>query len=270
MIAQLLRDKISIVSFTNLLKYLKDSPSFIILFITTIGGIWQLIQLSNISLSYIRFFSISQLIPDGLILTIGLMIFISLIFCGCYLSLGLLLVVEDTFTKNFKKKITNSINTISHNSLLYFLSQLLIFLIPLITTGLCLHYYNKYEEIIYIICNLSVLIFTIIIVYLIELKIINDSLKDEIKGMKVLLVIGIVVIFFTMTYYFNKFYLIPDNLKNYEVAVLKLKKENPKKAIKILYFNDKYLFIKITDYYKPKVKREKIEIIDFTTIPTKQ
>ena len=54
--------------------------SLIILLPTFLGGIWQLLELSSISTSFIRFFSISQLIPDGLlILFIFIIIYISVI-----------------------------------------------------------------------------------------------------------------------------------------------------------------------------------------------
>mgnify|MGYP006199785449 CR=1 FL=1 len=40
------------------------------------GAIWQLIELSKLSLSYIRFFSISQLVADGTLVLIILVFFL--------------------------------------------------------------------------------------------------------------------------------------------------------------------------------------------------
>lgn len=40
----------------------------IIIIPTLLGGIWQAIELWSLGMPYIRFFSTSQLIPDGLII----------------------------------------------------------------------------------------------------------------------------------------------------------------------------------------------------------
>lgn len=50
------------------LKFVKDNIQYIILLPTIFGGIWQLLELANISVSFIRFFSVSQLIADGLLM----------------------------------------------------------------------------------------------------------------------------------------------------------------------------------------------------------
>lgn len=50
------------------LKFVKDNIQYIILLPTIFGGIWQLLELANISISFIRFFSVSQLVADGLLI----------------------------------------------------------------------------------------------------------------------------------------------------------------------------------------------------------
>lgn len=49
-------------------NFIKDYLSVIILIPAFIGGIWQLIELMSISMPNIRFFSISQIVPDGLLI----------------------------------------------------------------------------------------------------------------------------------------------------------------------------------------------------------
>lgn len=46
----------------------KSNIQYIILIPTILGGLWQLLELSSISISFIRFFSVSQLIADGLLI----------------------------------------------------------------------------------------------------------------------------------------------------------------------------------------------------------
>ncbi|CAM4410518.1 hypothetical protein [Zobellia nedashkovskayae] len=55
--------------------YIKDHPSLVILIPTLLGGIWQLVALLSIGVSYVRFFSLSQLVSDGLILMFTFLIF---------------------------------------------------------------------------------------------------------------------------------------------------------------------------------------------------
>lgn len=50
------------------LTWLKENLPVIVIIPALLGGLWQLIELSLIGLPYIRFFSVSQLISDGLLL----------------------------------------------------------------------------------------------------------------------------------------------------------------------------------------------------------
>lgn len=47
---------------------LKDNLNIILLVPTLIGGLWQLLELASLSPAYIRFFSLSQIVPDGLLI----------------------------------------------------------------------------------------------------------------------------------------------------------------------------------------------------------
>jgi hypothetical protein len=49
------------------LQFLKDYFTIILIIPTVLGGLWQIFELAKIDISFIRFFSISQLIQDGLI-----------------------------------------------------------------------------------------------------------------------------------------------------------------------------------------------------------
>ena len=63
------------IKILELYNKLKENYGMIAIIVSFLGGIWQLIQLSIISPQLIRFFSISQLVADGLLIT--LLIFIS-------------------------------------------------------------------------------------------------------------------------------------------------------------------------------------------------
>ena len=54
----------------NIIKFLKEYLSLIIIIPTFLGGIWQILELSLMSISYVRFFSITQLVADGILIII--------------------------------------------------------------------------------------------------------------------------------------------------------------------------------------------------------
>lgn len=59
---------------------LKENLPLIIIIPTALGGIWQILELSSLGVSYIRFFSTAQLLPDGLIVIFiisGLLLYMS-------------------------------------------------------------------------------------------------------------------------------------------------------------------------------------------------
>ncbi|CAA6803930.1 MAG: Unknown protein, partial [uncultured Sulfurovum sp.] len=47
---------------------IKNNLAVILLFPALLGGLWQLLELSKMSISFIRFFSPTQLLPDGLLI----------------------------------------------------------------------------------------------------------------------------------------------------------------------------------------------------------
>lgn len=66
--------------------FFKDYLSFIILIPAFIGGIWQLIELMSISQPYISFFSISQIVPDGILILIFLLLALASIMFPLFLD----------------------------------------------------------------------------------------------------------------------------------------------------------------------------------------
>ncbi|EHU1559122.1 hypothetical protein A1Z55_RS13625 [Acinetobacter baumannii] len=64
------------LSFNNF----KENLPIILIIPTSLGGIWQLLELSKLGIPYIRFFSVAQLLPDGLVIIviiISILVFLS-------------------------------------------------------------------------------------------------------------------------------------------------------------------------------------------------
>ncbi|MFW6476938.1 hypothetical protein ACOCHT_16950 [Acinetobacter baumannii] len=68
---EIIKNLLTHILFTNnnlSINKIKDNLPIIFIIPTTIGGVWQLFELSSFGISYIRFFSVPQLLPDGLLI----------------------------------------------------------------------------------------------------------------------------------------------------------------------------------------------------------
>ena len=107
-----------IKDFKNLYKNNKDFFPIIILIPTIIGGIWQILELMTIDPSFLRFFSISQLVSDGiLIITLLTIIIVYLLLLKKKFNL------KDLGNVNFEKNQFNLKNFIA--SILLFFNTVL-------------------------------------------------------------------------------------------------------------------------------------------------
>lgn len=109
-----------IKDFKNLYKNNKDFFPIIILIPTIIGGIWQILELMTIDPSFLRFFSISQLVSDGiLIITLLTIVIVYLLLLKKKFNL------KDLGNVNFEKNQFNLKNFIA-SILLFFIYIFLI------------------------------------------------------------------------------------------------------------------------------------------------
>jgi hypothetical protein len=257
------------ITLKDILKYLKESPTFILLFITTLGGVWQLIQLSKISITYIRFFSISQVIPDGLILTLGFLVYVVVVVWATLASYSLLSDIINSIKDDSKKKFKKKLQSLNFEHPIFGFT----YAIFTIALGIWFIYgsfiFKTSNVFVFMISNLAVMILLYAILDRYQRIVDYMMAKNDIKILMGIIICGIIINFFSIVIAFNQNYLMPENLKNFEVIKSNFKNENPKASIQILYFNDKYLFTKITDVSNSKGKKQQIEIIDFESIPTK-
>ncbi len=253
----------------NGLKNIKEYIGIIVLLPSLLGGIWQLYALSKISISYIRFFSISQLIPDGIIVFIFLIFLFLIIILNISLILDLLNLLNYLF-KDYLNKIKNiAYDTIERKSSL--IKLLLIFCLPTIIL-----FFLMILDIVYL-KNINlfykILINTFIVALFIIYLYIIDTLKNKFIELKSLyslnsiFILGITIIIFEhLLISFGTNYQLPQNLINIDEISEKIKKENSSNNIDILYMNDKYIFIRLITEKIPNGKIDtinKIKIIKF-------
>lgn len=250
------------------LELLKEHFSLIVSIPPLLGAIWQLLKLSQISPSYIRFFSISQMLPDGIIILI-VMFILSVFFILNYIIWKKNISFNDKkeIIEFSRKTLSNSTNAIRPNK---FVGAFLLFISLIIPISLyALNVYlNKNIEGIYLMLfvlplNFIVLILTPFIIFKGDshLKLFDSKFSSRLA----LLSFGCIIYsaYLIVTFYyseFNKKILFPNNLVNQSKIENSIKTEFPNTSIKLLYNNDKYLFYSIID---PKKKTEKIKIVSF-------
>jgi len=262
------------------IDFLKEYLSVILLVPTLLGGFWQLIELSSISTAYIRFFSITQVIPDGLLI----LFIISCIIGSLYLSKHLIKWSPFAKSKNNTWKSTIIIMTLL--SIAYIIMGFEVYY------GIIEYGFLRISDIILIIIMGSFYIgaFALLLPesFLKKLKTKDENEKsleeksvkkeDDVPEWKTLLTgllaLGILVLIFRIFIYFlliigalRKSFIETENLVNIENLKKEINKSNVDREFKeIIYFNDKYLFIDLRDSTNTKyIKIYKTEkIFDIT------
>lgn len=252
-------------------KHLK----LILLIPAILGGLWQLYELSSISTSYIRFFSLSQVVPDGL-----MWLFVISIFYGTYRLIA-------SFYK--LKSLSFFIRKVEREKLKFTigLSLVLIIATTIMTAYFLIPGYQdlsdngSISEVLPLLVLSFIVLFTFLIAILSVLSIIHeytrlgdfisrwltkkkaDNVKsdeaneEENKALSFLakilfwIVLGLMLkyIFFPVSTYIGKIkseFILPKNLKNLEYIERKINSVYGKnEEFKIRYINDMYIFLEI-------------------------
>lgn len=245
------------------LSFVKDNLSVIAITPFIIGGLWQLISLASISPSYIRFFSVTQQIPDGiLILFVAFTLFLSYLFFGG-------LIINESFggTKNliqlsYKNLLIRSLlSTITGIIIIVFFLKDIVF-----TKEKEIKVYGDLLEYIVfmgVVAIAALLIFKIPIVILTKLLESFKSRKnaDYIAIFKaflyLMIILYIVRVVFDLSIGFHNLFKFPIDLKNKDYIIksyLSKRNSTNKDSVSIIYWNDKYIFIKDSS---------KIEVVKF-------
>lgn len=246
---------------------IKENLSLIVLIPSVIGGLWQILELLTIGLSYVRFFSLTQLVSDGI--TIGIVL----------LTLIILYLVSKP-VKFIKSLFTDEINKIPIwlNLFMSLMMAFSLYLYP--KTTLYIENEKSFSSYLgFIIPFLLFIKFFIQFIFQLYpkldpnnkiLKFFYSNYKNKTKTYDTIkdavyvffdftIRLAVLFLFFMIISIRNLIYK-SDNLENINVVNTFVHKNygdynNPK----ILYFNDKYTFISLKK--KDKDSDEKILIL---------
>jgi hypothetical protein len=226
------------------IEFIKSNLALIILVPTMLGGIWQLLELINISPLFIRFFSVSQLIPDGLLILFILLI----IYTFGKLALNWSL-----------KKVENGYSIFS----------------KIVVSILCLYHLVIFFLIIFnkgtvglVTISLACFCFIVVAVYMfsfIKKSKIEKFINKKSFGKEILYLLFLFsFVFFSFGTFkvFHESFLLPKNWRNIKELECRISKDKNIDSFRLLYFNDKYFFVELTLLNDVK----EIETIKFETI----
>ncbi|WP_433765492.1 hypothetical protein [Flavobacterium ginsenosidimutans] len=233
-----MKDKIN-----NYIKILNENIAIIAIIPTVFGGIWQVVQLGKISINMIRFFSISQLISDGLIM----ILFFSppiLIYLGFFLNNS----TEELYNaKKFKLKELFKTRFEKFRIFLYLIIALI--LIFNISELIKLNGFYIFC-VFFFLLNFLLFFFFIIFAHFLQRRNLIETYWIIAASICILLSL----------YAFNKNYQKSTNIENFNFLISQMEKEQCySKSPEILYFNDKYIFIETNKKDKKTILIKQME-----------
>jgi hypothetical protein len=281
------------------LDQIKRNLSIILLLPTILGGLWQLFELSKMSISFVRFFSATQLLPDGLlVLLITTLLYITFKFTRIYkirLQKKIIKVniekpknkMNNFFIKqNLNNKLAYVDNPIYRKNIGFIFFNILIILIPTFFLIYVIKYTNFFND---LLTNFN--FFSFLLIWIPSIMVIKEMMtsslillvhiieSDTFKQIQSyctkkpitkeiilfpfrILITQIIAISFFAFYFLISFFHQEYFLpKNLKnLEYIKESLHNPDyNKSKISYFNDKYIFIE----HKNNEKDAIIEIIKF-------
>lgn len=233
------------------LRFIGENTKIVLAVTYGLGATVQVLKLGAIDPTYIKFFSVSQLIADGAF-------FISLLFLGYVSFFGFSLLfkligIKDILVYDLKSNHKSESFLLNIKGLLILLLPFSIFIFyHIIMVG----YFNN---------KIIPMIVTYSFIYSLLSEILQysydyDNHREKITGdnrigngavYRVLVGMGIIFSIITIPKLIYDMYNLPPNLDNYDkakqIVMTDYKGQGiTKKGINILYFNDKFMFIEIT------------------------
>lgn len=250
---------------TSPLSFIKRNINLIVILPALFGGLWQVVELARMSFSFIRFFSVGQIIPDGLLV---------LLFLICFFISAIILI-------HFWRKLDDEDDD-SDDPILPKKGSIpiAIILFILFIAGLfCLVYLDNYfienigslwTLIFFLPANITLSVLSLMALYYSAFHCkdfrIAPAVSNAILQFKFLTFLAPFTMLILFILKFHQTFTFPIELKNVENLVCKMEKIDESANIELLYSNDKYIFVrcnKFTKDWKGKPRTSEIRIFQF-------
>ncbi|WP_299221910.1 hypothetical protein [uncultured Psychrobacter sp.] len=245
------------------IKWIFDNISVILLLPSFLGAVWQILELSSINVAYIRFFSVTQIPFDGILI---LFLLIVMFVMGKVITT----LVKSTFKNRVKAIEDEEVASRIDKKLRYYAIKnafgIILFISSLVylTTELFIDLFPKAPIITTLLLGISIgsvaLIFvdtiTLIMVKTrndktrsdhtkVHIKTFLDKYKNYIYWFFLASLVFIVFITYKLLIAFSASFTLPVNLYNVKNLESVIYNDFKTKDYEIEYFNDKYIFVKL-------------------------
>jgi hypothetical protein len=246
----------------KVLTFLKDHLNLVLIVPGILGGVWQILELSSLSISFVRFFSVTQLIADGLlILLIAFNIFVYFLMVKFMLRFVLSAklpepeVKDDTFIKP-SKNLFDTRPGINVTIMIVIMTGVMVLIkhVPIKTL----------QDLVFYITTGFLVTIVITVIYYRHSK--EAKKKHEMVNIGFLFVFVMNLFFiFQLCHHIHNLYLIPKNLLNVNQLKERMARDFPQDTIEIAYINDNYIFLRCKNKKVPvdSTKDERYIIIPF-------
>jgi hypothetical protein len=238
-------------TFKKLWTTAKDNLAILVAIPTVLGGIWQIVSLASLSFSYIRFFSISQLLPDGIIISIHI--------ASYYLLYLLIRGYDRLWSRRIIIDYSQKTHGLIKGLILYVFagsSMLYLLLETFPKKG------DKYNAISFAMFGIGLYwIYAVvrsvesIILILLRKYLSRSKRKTFPKTWELIYLVGIVsglYFMYILLFNFNRSFVLPDKNENFKNLVCSLEQKDTTSLYEIVYMNDMYLFL--NQYNKDSIK----------------
>lgn len=229
----------------------KENIPFVLIIVSGLGGIIQLVEISKIDIAYIRFFSVSQLAADGTLVAFTLLT--SYIMYRFYLSTLTVFDIIPNLEKAILNKDITYLRKVTNDIL-----PVLGFLMAVMGVAIFMHSGPFKENLLPMIALSSMMIaglaFTLKFFTLHDkyIKAIDSKAKRSWPNIVLIATPAILIAYsiWNLSNIYLDLYKIPtpERLTNYSYVESRISQDyGNDKEYKIRYFNDKYMFIEITE-----------------------
>lgn len=248
-------------------SFVKRNINLIVILPALFGGLWQVVELASMSFSFIRFFSVGQIIPDGLLV----LLFLTSFFISTLILIHFWRKLDSKEDEETDRPILPKKGNVGYAFLLFILSMVFIFGLVYID----LYFIDNIESfatlIFYFPINILFAVISLIALYYSafhcrDTKEWSKPLKEIVLSFKILPFIIPPTMFIFFVARFHEVFTFPIELKNVEYLVCKMEKIDESANIELLYSNDKYIFIRcdvFTKDWKGKPRTNEIRIFQF-------
>lgn len=232
------------------IRYTAKHLSLILLVPAILGGIWQIIELSQMSFSYIRFFSASQVLADGLLLLLMLVFF-----AGTFFFTYMLHYRYVSSTSDDDDDGTNEENEGTGKNyircLVLFLTYILLLSLELYTLSRILQTPDSIVTLLVIFPVATIFLYLALGAYIFaSFSVLKTAFYSIFLKHTIWLWFATIAIsIFLATSAFRKSFALPKDLLNADIILHQIAAANPETEPTIIYNNDKYLFIDLNNFF---------------------